>query len=65
MRRDLLLISNTKVAGGKLLSHAREEIEDLLGDRKAVRFVPYANPSGMGHEAYVAALQPIFQEMGV
>ena len=64
MTKDLLLISNTKVAGGKLLAHAREEIKDLLGGRKVVRFVPYANPSGMGHEAYVSALQPTFQEMG-
>ena len=64
MARDLLLISNTKVAGGKLLAHAREEIKDLLGDRKVVRFVPYANPSGMGHESYVVALRPTFQEMG-
>ncbi len=60
---DLLLLSNSKVAGGKLFVHAREEIKDLLGVRKVVQFVPYANPSGMGHEAYLAALQPSFQEM--
>jgi dipeptidase E len=64
MARNLLLISNSKVAGGKSLAHASEEIKDILGDREVVRFVPYANPSGMGHKAYVAALQPIFQEMG-
>jgi len=65
MTKNLLLISNTKVAGGPMLTHAREEIKDILGDfRSVVRFIPYANPSGMGHEAYVKALQPTFAEMG-
>lgn len=64
MVKDLLLISNTKVAGEKLLTHAKDEIKDILGKRKVIRFVPYANPSGMGYEAYLAALQPTFEEMG-
>ena len=61
---NILLISNTKVAGGKLLVHAKDEIKSVLGDRKVVRFIPYANPSGMGHEKYLAVLQPCFEEMG-
>jgi dipeptidase E len=64
MEKDLLLISNTKVAGGKLFAHAREEIKDILGDRKSVSFIPYANPSGMGHFEYYKAMVPIFKEMG-
>lgn len=64
MVRDLVLISNTKVAGGKLLAHATDEIKDLLRDRKKVIFIPYANPGGIGYEAYVNALQPTFCEMG-
>ncbi len=64
MSKQLLLISNTKVAGGKLLSHATEEVKDLLGDRRVVTFVPYANPGGMGHAKYVAVLQPVFRGAG-
>lgn len=64
MSKDVLLISNSKVAGGKLFAHARDEIRDLLAEKKVVTFLPYANPSGIGHAAYLAALQPVFQEMG-
>lgn len=64
MSKDLLLISNTKVAGGQFLDHAKEQIHDLLGDRRVVRFVPYANPSGIGPDKYLAALQPTFEAMG-
>ncbi|MFH1073347.1 MAG: dipeptidase PepE [Nanoarchaeota archaeon] len=64
MNKELLLISNTRVAGGGILVHAREEIKSVLGSRKKIAFIPYANPGGMGHEKYAAVLQPAFEEMG-
>ena len=64
MERDLLLVSNTKVAGGERFAHAKGEINKLFGDRKKITFIPYANPSGMGYHEYTQALAPTFSEMG-
>lgn len=64
MKRDLLLVSNTKTAGKGRFAHAREQITELLGDRRTVTFIPYANPSGVGYERYLEVLEPTFQEMG-
>ncbi|MBI5390808.1 dipeptidase PepE [Candidatus Woesearchaeota archaeon] len=64
MTKDLLLISNSKVAGGKPFSHAVEEIQAMLGDRKKVTFIPYANPNGMGYDKYTKLVCPVFAEMG-
>src|SRR3989344_5343569 len=64
MSKSLLLVSNTKVHGGKHFDHAREEIASLFHGVERITFVPYANPSGMGHKAYTAALSPVFRERG-
>ena len=61
---DRLLVSSTRFQGGKFFAHAREQIKDLFGNRKVITFIPYANPGGMGHQAYRDALAPTFQEMG-
>jgi len=66
MAKNLLLISNTSVPGGKKLNHAKEEIKALLGKKvDVVRFIPYANPGGMGYAEYTALLQPVFKEMDI
>lgn len=64
MTQNLLLVSNSKVYGGAVLDHAKDEIKDVLGDRRVVTFIPYANPGGMGYDAYTAILRPTFQAMG-
>ncbi len=39
---NLLLLSNSATAGKPYLSHAREWIDETLGDSKRIVFVPYA-----------------------
>ena len=64
MAKNLLLLSNTTNAGEKPLEHAVEEIKNILQGRTTVTFIPYANPDGVGYQAYAERLQPVFVEMG-
>ncbi|MFH1401118.1 MAG: dipeptidase PepE [Nanoarchaeota archaeon] len=64
MSIDMLLVSNTKVHGGKPFDHAREQIKELLGNVRAVTFIPYARPDGISHEKFTEVLAPTFQSMG-
>jgi len=64
MERNLLLISNSRVAGGQLFDHAKDEIKEILGDRKVITFMPYARPGGMSYSEYYEKLRPVFAGMG-
>ena len=42
MKKNILLISNSKSFGKGYLEHCREEITDFMGNAKDILFVPYA-----------------------
>lgn len=58
---DALLISNSTQFGRGYLHHAEEHIRRLLGDRKRVAFVPYAE---FDLDAYESKAARRFAEMG-
>lgn len=64
MSRNILLLSNGTVYGRQFLNHAEDEIKEFIGNRKNVLFIPYANPSGMGYDAYTQLVTTRFEMMG-
>lgn len=64
MDKQLLLLSHTRVAGMKTFDHIWENVQGLLGDRKVVTFIPYANYSGVGYEQYHKEMKPAFAKLG-
>ncbi len=62
--RRLLLLSNSRDAGGRYLGHAQEIIREFLGDRVGtVLFVPFATVIG-SFDAAAARARAVFREMG-
>jgi dipeptidase E len=60
--RKLLLISNSTLHGSGYLDHAEKEIQDFVGDRTSVIFVPYAVHD---RRAYASKAQERFRAMGL
>lgn len=60
-RLQLLLVSNSTMHGGGYLEHCRKEIEDFLGDRKKVMFLPFALHD---HDGYAEKARRSFTAMG-
>ncbi|MFK7739744.1 MAG: dipeptidase PepE [Planctomycetota bacterium] len=60
-RLRLLLVSNSTMHGGGYLAHCKAEVENFLGERKTVLFVPYALAD---HNGYEAKAQAAFRAMG-
>lgn len=60
-RTRLLLVSNSTMHGGGYLEHCKAELEQFLGDRKRVMFVPYALHD---HDGYTAKARAAFESMG-
>jgi len=58
---NLLLISNSTMHGGGYLQHCKSNIEDFLGDKKRVMFVPFALAD---HDGYAAKAKESFAAMG-
>ena len=62
MAADLLLLSSSTVHGGSYLEHALGAVEELLGDRRAVHFAPFALRD---YDAYTVRVQAAFEPLGV
>src|SRR5882762_747207 len=60
--RKLLLISNSTLHGSGYLDHAEKEIQDFVGDRTSVIFVPYEVHD---RRAYASKAQERFRAMGL
>jgi dipeptidase E len=60
-RLQLLLISNSTMHGGGYLEHCKAEIEQFLGARKKVLFVPFALHD---HDGYAEKARRSFTAMG-
>lgn len=60
----LLLLSNSRNPGGHYLAHAREAIAALLGDRRAVWFVPFAGVT-VPWDDYTALVAAALAPLGV
>lgn len=58
---NLLLISNSTMHGGGYLQHCKSNIEEFLGDKKRVMFVPFALAD---HDGYAAKAAESFAAMG-
>jgi dipeptidase E len=61
MARRLLLGSTSTTFGTGYLDHIADQIQDLLGSRRQVLFVPYAL---FDHNAYAAKARERFAQMG-
>jgi dipeptidase E len=61
---DLLLLSNSRNAGGDYLAHAMEAFADLLGGRRRAWFVPFAGVT-IGWDDYTATVQAALAPLGV
>jgi len=59
--KRVLLISNSTLYGSGYLDHAESEIQDFLGAKKQVLFVPYAL---YDRDAYSATAKDRFERMG-
>lgn len=64
MPRNLLLISNSTLHGSAYLDHCAENIQEFLGNRKTVIFIPFARPGGISHDAYTKIARERFAKMG-
>jgi dipeptidase E len=58
---NLLLVSNSTMHGGGYLAHCSEDIQELLGPKKRVLFVPYALAD---HDGYAEKAHEAFTAMG-
>ncbi|HSN10759.1 MAG TPA: dipeptidase PepE, partial [Propionibacteriaceae bacterium] len=58
----LLLLSNSTAPGRPYLTHAQEAIEELLGGRRSLLFVPYALAD---HDGYTAQVRKFFEPLGI
>ncbi|PKV63024.1 dipeptidase PepE [Pontibacter ramchanderi] len=65
LKKDILLVSTSTTHGTGYLEHCRNEIKELLGDRKHILFIPYARPGGISHTEYTAKAQEGFTPLGV
>jgi dipeptidase E len=59
---SLLLISNSTLHGSGYLDHAEKEIQDFVGSRTRVVFVPFAVHD---RQAYAAKVQERFRDIGL
>ena len=50
--RQILLLSNSTMHGGRYLEWPRSQLEELFDDGPEVVFVPYARPGGISHDEY-------------
>lgn len=62
MASDLLLLSNSRMAGMAPLEHARDAVGEFLGDRRTVLFAPYALRD---HDGYTAGIEAGLAPLGV
>lgn len=62
VRRRLLLLSSSTVAGTGYLDHAESEIRDHLGAVRRVLFVPYALAD---HDGYVSKVRERFARLNI
>lgn len=62
MRDNLLLLSNSVLPGKPYLAHAKEALEEFLGDERHVHFVPYAQAN---HDGYTTNIQEALAPLGV
>ena len=62
--RRILLLSTSTVHGGGYMEYAIPYVEDLLGQRRSILFVPYARPSGISHDDYTATFRDRFGPLG-
>lgn len=62
MAPDLLLFSSTSVHGYPPLGHAMDNMAEIVGDAKALHFVPFAI---VQHELYTARVQEVLAPIGV
>lgn len=60
--KRLLLISSSIVHGHGYLDHSESAIRDLLGDRKSIAFVPFAQHD---HEGYTQRVRERFADMNI
>lgn len=72
MKRNLLLLSGSKAAGGLskgqqpgFLDWAEKWVKAFFKTDKPVLFVPYARPAGVSEEDYFAQVSARFQQMGI
>ena len=65
MPRRLLLVSTSTTHGTGYLDHCAAAMQEVLGERWSVLFVPYARPSGLSHDAYTAKARDRFAVMDV
>jgi dipeptidase E len=61
-RLQLLLISNSTMSGGGYLEHCAQELEDFLGERRRVMFVPFALHD---HDAYTSKARAALGALGL
>lgn len=62
---NLLLVSNTKIPGGKIFfEYCQDEIINFVQGRKLL-FIPYARPDMMSEEAYTEKAKESFKAMGL
>ena len=61
--RRLLLLSNSRNQGQQYLEHARDQIRDVLGNRRTALFIPYASVI-MPYDEFTANVGVVLADLG-
>lgn len=64
-RSKILMISTSKIYGSEYMEYLLDELQDFMGERKSLLFIPYAQPGGISYDEYTSYPQKALAPIGV